>query len=189
MADTEFERFLRSEFITCLKLAFTESLSEADWKFKEGKELTHSKFPKIILLTISSHKFRIIFTLHFDYSENCLNFVAQGLKSGNEKLGKDRINDYLSEVGNSFCGAIKRNLGNIIPSLGMSTPNMLDDFCLEYIKELEVLDQHTATVSFNGQETFGASYFLCASESLNIDMSNAHQSTASQADAGELEFF
>lgn len=41
--------------------------------------------------------------------------------------------DYLYELGNVFCGAIKRRLGQAIPSLGISTPNMLTAAHLDYL--------------------------------------------------------
>ncbi|WP_144393852.1 hypothetical protein [Pleionea sediminis] len=189
MADNEFERFLKNEFIKCLKQSMNESVADANWDYRENRELKHESYPKIILLTVSSHLFRIVLILHFSYNETCHKFVAAGLKSGGEKLGKDKIHDYLKEVGNSLCGGFKRNLGNVVPSLGMSTPNILDDYCLSYIEELDVIDKHTATVSFNGQELFGASYYLCAAEKIQVDMSNARLSEETQSEAGELEFF
>ncbi len=187
MVNPEFEKVLKASFLDGFEGALRDCAPSMQWECKELRENKGLQSEEAVVLTISSHLFRIIYFLYFTNDAKCHEFVSSGLNIKNENLPQSRVYDYLCEVGNSFFGAIKRTLGNTVPSLGMSTPNILDKSCFKYVGELKIDSDGFAVAQMNGQPLFYASYHLSASGELNFEVEQA--ATEEVVDAGELEFF
>ena len=96
--------------------------------------------------------------------------------------------DFVGEVGNSICGAIKRELTRTVPSMGMSTPNRLSRDCLKYVKTRSIDYQSHRDVILDDQRLFAVSLYLFADHDLNYEVKDVVGSEDDVA-SGELEFF
>jgi hypothetical protein len=186
MINPEFEKMLRDSFINGFDVTLRECQPDEQWDVRDIRENKGVDCNEAVVLTISSHLFRIIYFLYFNNDERCHNFVAEGLNIKNENLPNSRIYDYLCEVGNSFFGSVKRVIGNSVTSLGMSTPNILDSSSFKYVEELKIDSNGYAIAELNGEPLFYASFHISASSELNFAV---EQTVEEEVDSGELEFF
>jgi hypothetical protein len=187
MINADFEKMLKDSFMTGFDTSLKNCLPEEQWEVKDQRDNKGLQAKEAVVLTISSHLFRIIYFLYFTNDEQCQAFIAKGLKTKNENLPESRVYDYLCEVGNSFFGSVKRTLGNTVTSLGMSTPNILDSSSFKYVDELKIDSSGFAAAHLNGQALFYASYHINASGELNFTIAHS-QSVKEEVDSGELEF-
>jgi len=182
----DFKRELRQLFLNGLEEAL--SADSAGWGVREkngDQQLDHEEF---FLLTISSQLFRVIVVLHFTKNTNLEHYVMDSLKIANKVLEDYKFYDYLGEVGNAFCGAIKRELGKTVPTLGMSTPNRLGRDCLKFVRNQQHEFEAHAQATLHDSDLMFASIFLCADQNLNFDVKRLI-STEDEVGSGELEFF
>ncbi len=171
-------------FDKSVESAFRDCIPEGDWSFSPLAEDPET-MDEAVFLTISSHLFRIFISIHFHIDDRCKHFISTALKDNKGALELDTINDYLCEVGNAVCGGFKRDLGKSIPALGMSTPNILQQGCFNYIKDLNVEHEKILLVKYEGNDLFYASYYFCKHGDLDFDVDVSED----EADAGELELF
>lgn len=186
MINPEFEKMLKDSFTSGFDTALRDCLPNEQWDVKELRENKGLDKNEAVVLTISSHMFRIIYFLYFTNDERCQAFIADGLNIKNENLPNTRVYDYLCEVGNSFFGSVKRVVGNSVTSLGMSTPNILDCSSFKYVDELKIDSNGFAVAELNGDPLFYASFHISASSELNFAV---EQTVEEEVDSGELEFF
>jgi hypothetical protein len=106
--------------------------------------------------------------LHFSKNANSTRYVSSALDTTPHNLSDAAFYDFLGEVGNKFCGAFKRELGRVLPHLGMSTPNRLPHESLIHLQNLccgydthvkvstpdEIVVYASLYVSTYGQEEF-----------------------------------
>ncbi len=78
-----------------------------------------------IMFTISGLEFRALVMLHYQAGKSAMRFL--NLFEGDEKTTRQESNleSFYTELGNQFCGEIKRNLYKQFYHLGMSTPSLL----------------------------------------------------------------
>jgi len=120
---------------------------------------------EFIMLTVSSYTFRIFTLIHFSENSQSKNFVSEALKISPDSLEMGRYYDYLGEVGNTFCGAFKRELGKYFPHLGMSTPNRLVKGSLKHMRDMEFeYDAHFETEIQDTASFYGSMYVSAYSE-------------------------
>lgn len=186
MKNPEFEKMLSNGFIESFKKTLTDIDIEGTWHFKTIRENKGLEMEKAVVVTTSSHNFRIIFFLYFSNNQECQNFINKCLNINNENLPISEIYDYLCEVGNSFFGSVKRVVGRSVNTVGMSSPNIVDQSCFKYVNELKIDNDGFAVAEFDGVPLFYASFHLSASSELSCV---ADQSTQEEVDSGELEFF
>jgi len=151
----------------------------------DGKDYEKQQF---IMLTVSSYDFRMMVLLHFTRNESSHRYVAETLQIDPGSLEQSRYDDYLSEVGNTFCGAYKRELGKVFPYLGMSTPNVLFPECLQYIKTWPVEYETHLRAHDGGQAAFIGSLYIASSDDLDFDP-QVLVSQVEEVETGALEFF
>ncbi len=188
MVNEDFKRELKQLFSKGLEDSLTPGTDASRWSFKDRNNSEDIQEEEFFVLTVSSQLFRVFVLLHFTRSPNTEAFVSEVLKTGNNALDTDKFYDYLGEVGNAFCGAIKRDLNRIVPSLGMSTPNRLGKDCLKYMTSLKVDYEAHSLASYDDNPLFYASIYLSADEELHYDV-NSVQASDDDVDSGELEFF
>lgn len=143
---------------------------------------------KFIMLTISSYDFRLIIILHFSDDTSALKYVADSLKISPTELSITQYQDYLSEVGNILCGAIKRGLFDVFPHLGLSTPNQLRYESLKFVDSYPIDHAiHINAKAADGTEFFGSLYVSAVGE-LDFDPASMAKKVETQ-DIGALELF
>jgi hypothetical protein len=132
----------------------------------------------IIVLTISSFLFRLLTIYHIDETA-----VTRGYF--NKDGGERTFEDGFSEVGNMCCGAMNRDLQRYFPHLGMSTPYMLSDRCVPFLKDLNPGYMARYTITINGSVQLHATLCLCEYVPIDftVDMS------AEEEETGALEMF
>ena len=187
--------FVNDDFKNEIKRTFKASFEDAlvtgsapsRWLIKERSNLDNLNEDEFYVLTMSSQLFRIFVLFHFSKKSETESFVSDVLKVNLSNLDDDKFYDYLGEVGNAFLGAIKRDIGKAVPSLGMSTPNRLNKECLKYMKSLNTNLESHAVAEYDEHALFYASVYLVADEELDIHINkNAFEE---ETDSGELEMF
>lgn len=187
--------FVNDEFKNEIKRSFKASFEDSvvagsdasRWYIKERSNLDNLNENEFYVLTMSSQLFRIFVLLHFSKNSHTESLVSNILKINQSNLDDDKFYDYLGEVGNAFLGAIKRDIGKSVPSLGMSTPNRLNKDCLKYMDSLNTNFEAHAVAEYDDQAIFHASVYLVADEELNIHVDRTVVEEAT--DSGELEMF
>jgi len=188
LVNEEFKQEIRRSFKSCYEESLTSGSAPSRWSIKEKAHLDEMNESEFFVLTMSSQLFRVFILIHFTKSPQTEAFVADVLKINSSSVDDDKFYDYLGEVGNAFCGSIKRDVGKIVPSLGMSTPNKLNKDCLKYIDQLNTDFEFHAVAEYDESPLFYASIYLSADEELNFNVKSS-QSTNDDIDSGELEFF
>ena len=188
MVNEEFKREVNNLFNKGLKEALEPGIEADDLFIKEHQRLETEHGEEFFLLTVSSQLFRLFVILHFTRNEVSEGFVAKALNVGSNAITEENFYDYLGEVGNAFCGSIKRNLNKTVPHLGMSTPNRLGKDCLPYLSTFKIDDEMHAIAEFQGQTLFHASAYLSADEELHYQV-QAQAVEEDEPDSGELELF
>ncbi|MFV1873651.1 MAG: hypothetical protein ACMZ64_10055 [Oleiphilus sp.] len=187
LVNDEFKNELKRTFIRSFEDSFVTGSDPTRWQFKEKTNLDTIKTNEFFVLTMSSQLFRIFIFLHLSKNPDTEQYVSTVLNLTPGKLDNDKFYDYLGEVGNAFLGAIKRDIGKYVPSLGMSTPNRLDRDCLKYMGYLKANFEAHATGSYDDKTLFYSSVYLVADEDLNIHVDR--HSHDDEVDSGELELF
>ncbi len=181
----------KNGFNSLLSRCLEESLRSSaypSWTLEpvsDTKEIGNRQF---IMLTVSSYDFRMVVLLHFSRNEPSLNYVAETLQLAPGALEQSRYDDYLSEVGNTFCGAYKRELGKYFPYLGMSTPNMLSAESLAYVKTWPVEHETHLRAQDGGQAQFFGSLYITSSGDIDFNPQEL-SSHVEEVETGALEMF
>ena len=189
MINDEFKQVVKSLFEKSFESTLRDANKETAWEFKPNLELPENpNSDELIMLTISAQAFRALIILNFKKDEFSEKFVADVFKIPHAELTKERFYDYLCELGNIFCGMLKRDLGKYIPSLGMSTPNLLDIQALKFI-DIERTDLQCHIESrFNNQTFMFGSVFIITYADLDIEV-KGHSAAEEEVESGDLEFF
>ncbi|HET8694969.1 MAG TPA: hypothetical protein VFM33_09910 [Aquabacterium sp.] len=149
-------------------------------------DVKDAKEKKIVLLTVSSYLFRVMTMLYFTLNKESKQHFAAINRSDPQSMTEGDFLDVICECGNIFCGALNRELAQHFPHLGMSTPNVLDRDCVDYLQELDAGYIKHFKVAINDMVTMHASLAVCdyADIDFTVDMSsNADENN------GELELF
>ena len=150
------------------------------------KELGKLKEKKIVILTVSSYLFRAIAIIYFKPDAATRAYFNRNAEEGAPPLTDDEFYDRISECGNVCCGALNRDLGPFFPHVGMSTPNIIDKDCMQYVDLLGCgLTKHYQIV-LNGELTMYAS--LCVADYGLVDF-HVDPAVEVEVDTGELEMF
>jgi len=189
MVNEDFKREIISSFTKGFEEAVIPSSDTSSWRIKEKTSNEADHESEFFVLTISSQLFRIFVLMHFSKSEETEKYVSDIMKLGsNSPVNEDTFYDCLGEIGNAFCGSMKRDISKLVPSLGMSTPNRLGRDCLKYMSSLKINFETHAIAEYNDNPLFYASAYLVADETLEFTAS-IRQENESELDSGELEFF
>lgn len=188
MVKDEFKREIGQLFIKGLKESLEPGIDTSELLVKEHSTLSEHNADEFFLLTVSSQLFRLFVVLHFTKDQHAESFVAKALNLASSAVNDDNFYDYLGEVGNAFCGSIKRNLNKTVPHLGMSTPNRLSKDCLPYLSAFKIDEEYHASAEYQGQMLFQASAYLSADNELNYEV-RSQSTQEEEPDSGELEFF
>lgn len=157
------------------------------WNIRPVNDLRDIKEKEVMMLVVSAFTFRTCVFLHFTRTPEMMSHIAKTVDVSVDQYSKQACYDYISELSNGFCGALKRELGRHFKNLGISTPNKLQEASLNYVNELKYdFDTHVKAIH-NNQEYFSASLLVCAYAKL--DFVTKHSSNSDEVEPGELELF
>ena len=140
-----------------------------------------------VMLSISSHAFRMIVLLHHARDEATRTYFATLHRQAPNEFDERAFMDALSESGNMMCGTLNRELGRCVPQLGMSTPHVIGRASMQHLALLRHgLEQHWRLTLQSGQ-SFDLSVVLC--DHGEVDFDHVAPSEDQAETAGELEFF
>lgn len=175
-------------FDNLLKDSLSDSLQAENygsWTIHNEKE-ENIKEKELYLLTVSSYHFRVFVILHFSKNTDTLRYVADALKTAPDKLADVKYYDYLGEIGNSFCGQFKRELGKIFPYLGMSTPNRMVGESLTHLSLWNYEHQSHWRARFADKLVFYGSMYISSTEDIDFKY---EANLADDVETGALEMF
>lgn len=187
MVKDDLKRELGRLFMQGFEDSLTPGIDATQLEVSERSSLADDK-DEFFLLTVSSQLFRQFILIHFSRDQITENFVSEAMSLGTNALTEDAFYDFLGEVGNAFCGYLKRELNKTVPHLGMSTPNRLSKECLPYMQAIKPDYTQHAVAEYQGQAVFYASTYLSADQDLPYQV-NTQSSQEEETDSGELEFF
>jgi len=180
----------KNSFETLLMKCLSESLktnANPDWDLRAIDKLDGANEAEFFMLTLSSFTFKSFVLLHFTRNEPTMKYVEDALQITSEVPDEDKFYDFLGEIGNGFCGALKRELGNYLPNLGMSTPNRLTKQSHAHIAALDCeFETHLAASSEEKILFYGSLYVRSYSD---MDFRIQHQTIDNDVESGEVEFF
>lgn len=144
------------------------------------------KEEEIVVLTISSYLFRIITFFYFTLNDSTKAHFARSTRTQASDMNDKDFHDAIGEFGNMFSGALNRHVGKYFPYVGLSTPNILEKSCADYINSLDVDYIRHFTIAINGVTLFHASLCICDYAELDFILDKTNEEDSS---AGELELF
>lgn len=144
----------------------------------------HIHTSKIVMLSVSSYCFRLVLLIHFSPDEATRNHFSKINKLTASEMNDQAFGDAISECGNICCGSINRALAKSFPHVGMSTPNIVDRQCANYLSLLGGTFEEHVDIILPGGPKLHAS--LCVSEFEDLDFEMAAGEDESN---GELEMF
>ncbi len=178
---------LEKLFLRHLSEALTTS-AHTDWTVRHLDSHEEIQAQEFIILTVSSYDLRTFVLLHFSKSPPVMTYVSRALDTPVAALNDDTFYDYLGEVGNRFCGAFKRELGKVLPHLGMSTPNRLGRESLRHLQALPCGHDLHVEVSTSEDIVVYASLYVSTygNEEFRVDDVPVEEAAV---ETGELEMF
>jgi CheY-specific phosphatase CheX len=140
-----------------------------------------------VMLSISSHMFRMVVLLHHVRDSATRSHFATLHQRPAEDFDDQAFRDALSESGNMLCGQLNRELGRSVLQLGMSTPHVIARRSIDHLATLRHGYEKHWRLSLVDGPSFDLSVVLC--DYGDVDFECAAPSEEQVDTAGELEFF
>jgi len=141
---------------------------------------------EVVMLTVSSYRFRVLLFVHFERNESTRRHLAALGNSGASEMRAERLVDAMMERGNLCCGALNRELARFFPHLGMSTPCMLDGSSLEHLAALRPSTIRHYRAEVAAGVALHLTLAICAFGDIDFAFSEA---AVAATTSGELEIF
>ena len=151
---------------------------------KESRNREHKFGPETLLLTLSAHAFRAIYTLSFEQSDGLKKYFESCQSRSSDNTGTSQ-QDFLFELLNVYVGDVKRHMQVRIPGLGISTPNILKSDAMNYTDAIKIDWSAAFTAEQHGTPLFFASLYVSIYGPVTLEEAQQEESQS----AGELEFF
>lgn len=135
---------------------------------------------QVVMLTLSAHTFRVIFTLSRHPA-----ITSQPSAEQAENTASLTSHDQILELVNVYVGDAKRQLQNRVPALGMSTPNVVNKNAFVFMHKTKVDWSHAFVIKHANTPLFFASLFVSVYGAINMDVIEE----PAPAGVSELEFF
>lgn len=144
----------------------------------------------VIMLTVSSYRFRALLFIHFDRDPGTrAHFAALAGQPLDEMTG-ERFVDTLMERGNLVCGALNRDLAQHFPHIGMSTPCLLRRSSIEHLGAVGPTHSRRYRADIAPGVAMHFTLALCAFEDLDFPYEpRTAEAEAAEDTSGELELF
>jgi hypothetical protein len=188
-ARSGFDRFI----MAATRSAF--ALPSSECSVTPIEEPAASGAHEVVMLTVSSYRFRVLLFIHFqrnDATRMHLAALANDLSGGLDGSGvagamrDERFADAMMERGNLCCGALNRELSRFFPHLGMSTPCILHGSALEHLGALRPSTTRHYRAELAPGVVMHLTLAICAFA--DIDFAFGEEMMESNA-SGELEMF
>ncbi len=150
----------------------------------EEPDLSRLDANQVVLLTISSYQFRLIMLIHFSADAKTYAHFDSINKLAATEMGEQAFIDAISECANMCCGNMNRDLARVFTHVGMSTPNIIDRRCVDYLERLGDGYQRHYRLQQPDGPNFGVSICLNAFAPLDFALD-----VAEAEETGELEMF
>jgi hypothetical protein len=160
-------------------------VSESDWTTQELGWDEAAPGRNVVILTVSSYLFRLVVLIHFDEGAATWSHFG-GDVDGQRDL--QVLHDRVSEFGNVVCGALNREIAKVFPHLGMSTPNVIDRHCVDFLGHLGVGFRHHLRVQLADGLVLHGRLAVCEYADIDFDLPAAAPEEV-EAETGELEMF
>lgn len=138
----------------------------------------------LVVLTVSSYAFRLIFLLHFSLDEKTKSHFSSGSNAASSDTAEREFLDAIRECGNICCGNLNRDLVRVFPHVGMSTPIIIDARSAAYLAKLGDGYLEHVEVAIASGPTFHVS--LCVNEFDDLDF---ELNSDEEEITGELKMF
>ncbi len=140
---------------------------------------------KVVVLTVASYLFRLLVVIYFSPDDSTKAHFASLGNIDPAEMTEQAFLDALRECGNMCCGTLNRELARVYPHVAMSTPNIIERECVNYLESLNGGHlQHFRAVNGDGKEWHLS---LCVRDYADIDFEWAVEEES--VSAGEMEFF
>jgi hypothetical protein len=140
---------------------------------------------KMVVLTVSSYLFRAMVLIYFTLNKATREHFAAIHKASADTMSDAEFLDVIGECGNICCGALNRELAQHFPHVGMSTPNILDRHCVNYLPDLDA--SYIRHFRVQVHKGFAMHASLCVCDYADLDF--AVDTTQAEESNGELEMF
>lgn len=144
------------------------------------------KETKTVVLTVSSYRFRVMTLVYFTLNEATKQQLALLNKSSATEMDQQGCYDVIGEAGNICCGYLNRELARHFPHIGMSTPNILDRHCVDFLQTLKAGYIKHFEIELGDALVMHAS--LCVCDDADIDFVVDTRQVEEES-TGELEMF
>lgn len=132
MLDENIKQTLSECFFKTLRKEQVAIILKERWQALPVKDMSDIFEKDYCMMTISSFNFRLLFSLHYHLDEKTRQYFLSVFKDSSEINSEEKLHEYILEYTNMNCGALKRNLSNAFPFLGMSTPEKMQSDCLKH---------------------------------------------------------
>jgi len=147
-------------------------------------DLAEIKETRVVVLTVASFVFRLMVLIYFSPDDETKAYFARINNMDPAEMSDQAFMDAIRESGNICCGTLNRELARVVPHVGMSTPNIIERECVNYLASLKGGHLQHFRAIVDGSRQFHLS--LCVRDYADIDFDWAVEETQS---AGEMEFF
>jgi hypothetical protein len=140
---------------------------------------------KVVLLTMSTYVFRVVTLLYFTLDEPTKRYFAGINTTQAQGMSDSDYLDSICECANTFCGALNRKVARHFPHIGMSTPDVLDRNCVDYLHQLNA--GYAKHFEVQVSDAFALYASVCVCDFAHLDFT-VDQTRVEEA-VGELELF
>ena len=134
---------------------------------------------KLILVTISSFKFRLLIIFHLDEEPALTSYFG-----GHD--AQRSVEETFYEIANMCCGALNRDMTRDFRHLAMSVPYTLAGPCMDYIGDVRPEYISSSTLTINNSVRVRLTLCMCCSAPVSFSATGAESETT---DSGTLELF
>lgn len=140
---------------------------------------------QVVMLTVATYVFRLLVLVYFSPDESTKAHFANITHVDPSDMTEQAFLDAIQECGNLCCGTLNRELARVVPHVGMSTPNIIERECVNYLKTLPGghLQYFRATNNTGKNFYFG----VCVRDFADIDF--VWEPAEEIVSPGEMEFF
>ena len=182
---TQAQRSIEELTNQSMRSAFSAENMSA-WEIGQLHDSNSIQTAEFYMLTIVSYVFRAFVLLHFTNDSATRNYVASSIKLKTQEITDTRFHDYIGEMGNAFCGAFKRDLGEYYTHTGMSTPNRLSHQSFLHLQRSNFdYALHLKALNKLANTQFIASVLINTYENMDFN----YIRPANNSNSGELELF
>ena len=161
-----------------------ESIDQHEAEISKCDEEEIMAFRESSIITISSYKFKVLALLHV--SKNPFTKAIFRSRTNDQNISDNQFYDMVGELSNVFSGKVKREVEQMYPYLGMSTPNLLTHQSFELLSKEDYQSKTHGKVRIDNHNILGASLLFSKSDDISLRFPKAKGDNSS---LGELEFF